>query len=170
MAIPLDSLEEGKEYVFMERNKKLLKLLDTGDGLQAKYEYFDDQHNSCVEICSAKEFADKVLVDYIHDPAFAGIYPFIFMVDTDTPQKLAQILNKEILWKGKKQPLKKAIQKLINDGFIPAFKGKTNGLYHDGHFIPREKIGKVGMQFAEYLSREKGWDGVPSSIPDFILK
>lgn len=170
MAIPVESLIEGKDYIFLEGTHKLLKLFSVDEVLEAEFEYFDENHNSCIGICTASEFAEQVLVDYMHDPAYEGIYPYVFLVDSDTPQQLAQRLNKNITLQGKVQPLKNVIKALINAGFLPAVKDHTKGLYFNGQFIPGRTFGKTGMQFADYLSRQKGWDGVAVTVPDFVIE
>ena len=169
MAIPIDSLEEGKKYIFLDRNLEIIKLFELGKELHVVYEYLFGKHIK-VGQCSATEFAAKALRDYNHDPEFEGIYPYIFVANLDDPEKEAALLNRSIVIDGEAKPVKTFIIDLVEQGYRPAFKDHTRGLYYKDKFLSVQQLSVPGMRFAVYLSKLKGWDAKPVHLPDFYLE
>ena len=67
-------------------------------------------------------------------------------------EKARRTLEKPVCWEGRETTLKMLVEKLINDGRFIGDDDGMRGLEHpDGSFLREKAIGKIGVDYAEYL-------------------
>jgi hypothetical protein len=71
-------------------------------------------------------------------------------------EKARRTLEKPVSWNGRETTLKMFVEELISDGRFIGDDDGRRGLEHpDGRFLREKAIGKIGMDYAEYLLMTK---------------
>jgi hypothetical protein len=155
MSVQVEALREGKEYQFIEGNRKIAKIIDLAEDAMVVYEYHDEDGNLKLKQCTASEFAEQAQRNYRDDPEYEGIYPYVFVAQSKPPEEAAKVLNMRMNFKGRVVPLKTAIREMVDKGYRPAKRGEIPGLEYGEKFVPVRRLTEEGFEFAQYLCREK---------------
>ena len=73
-------------------------------------------------------------------------------------EKARRALLKPISWKGEESTIKELVEELVvvEGRFIGDYDGKRILEHSDGRFVAEKPIGKIGMDYAEYLISKRG--------------
>ena len=169
MTITLASVKKGQRYIFQENSVEIKAVINIDEQEWILYEYDIQDESRKLQHWPAFLFIETAQRDYITDPYYEGIYPYIYVASLSDPEESAERLNSLIAFNGNEIPLKSFIRQLIETGFkIGIYRGEK-GLFYQHNFISEKNISKDGMDFAVYLLDEKGIDPKPIDLPDFLL-
>ncbi len=166
MILQPKDLEIGDKFIYKGRNIKIVKIDKDKPESIVFYEYFIRGDLRDVDHCPAREFCDGAYWDYSNDPKFKDIYPYLFSKRFKSPELAANLLIRKLKINGKRVPVIDVITFLVKEGYLPAKRDSSKGLYGKGKYLSTGRLTRTGYSLAKYLCRENGWDGIPVELSD----